>query len=108
MYFLNTKAEKTVAFGPGVFPENNIGKETLFYIQSRNKLGENRDSGGDQFLIEIKEHLEINEDEPQTKEPIVLQYKITDENNGRYIVSYSYEGEPLEFDITIKLKNEFD
>jgi hypothetical protein len=25
-YFLNTKADRTVAYGPGVFPENCIGK----------------------------------------------------------------------------------
>lgn len=57
-YFLNTKADKSVAFGPGVFPENNITKESLFYIQTKNKLGDNRESGGDEFQIDIRKYVE--------------------------------------------------
>lgn len=31
-YFLNSKAEKTLMFGPGVLRENAIKTETMFYI----------------------------------------------------------------------------
>ncbi len=109
-YFLNTKADKTVAFGPGVFPENNISKESLFYIQTKNKLGDNRESGGDQFLVDIWKYSEETTDEENKKEEeqIVVPYVINDEGNGRYKIQYTYDGEPIDFNITIKLKNEFD
>ena len=31
-YYLNTKAEKTLAFGPGLLRENAVGAVTMFYI----------------------------------------------------------------------------
>lgn len=31
-YYLNTKAEKTLAFGPGLLEKNAIGVDTCFYI----------------------------------------------------------------------------
>lgn len=31
-YFLNTKAEKTLAFGPGLLKNNTTKKPTYFYI----------------------------------------------------------------------------
>lgn len=31
-YFLNTKAEQTIAYGPGLLNENAIGQDTMFVI----------------------------------------------------------------------------
>ena len=31
-YYLNTKAEKTLAFGPGLLRDNAVGTVTMFYI----------------------------------------------------------------------------
>lgn len=52
-YFLNTKANKTLAFGPGLLKNNTTKKPTFFFIQSRNKNDENRKSGKDEFRIKI-------------------------------------------------------
>ena len=50
---MNTKAEKTIAFGPGLLRENAIKTETMFYIQARNLNNQNRESGADEFDIKI-------------------------------------------------------
>lgn len=55
-YFLNTKAEKTLAYGPGLLSgefKNAVGEETCFIIQARDGENKNRTSGNDQFLVEI-------------------------------------------------------
>jgi dynein heavy chain len=46
-YFLNTKADKTIAYGPGLLQDNAVGQESTFCIQSRNADGINRESGSD-------------------------------------------------------------
>lgn len=60
-FFLNTKADKTIAYGPGLLVENPIGDKTTFYIQARNEKGENRMSGSDEFVVDIKRIGEENE-----------------------------------------------
>lgn len=52
-YYLNSKADKTLMFGPGLLKENAIKAETIFYIQARNTNNQNRESGADEFHIEI-------------------------------------------------------
>lgn len=52
-YYLNTKAEYTIAFGPGLLTENAVGQETMFVIQARNKENKNRESGADDFVVRI-------------------------------------------------------
>jgi dynein heavy chain len=64
-YFLNTKADQTIAFGPGLLHDNAVGVETMFYIQSRNADGKNRESGSDEFTISIRRpDLEQQVEEP--------------------------------------------
>jgi len=46
-YYLNTSAEKTIAYGPGCLSENAVGVPTIFYIQARNIKDINRESGND-------------------------------------------------------------
>ena len=53
-YFLNTKADQTICFGPGLLEDNHIDSEGLFYIQARNADGENRTTGADEFKVKIK------------------------------------------------------
>ena len=38
-YFLNTKADQTIAFGPGLLEENHIDGQAMFFIQARNAEG---------------------------------------------------------------------
>jgi len=53
-YFLNTRANKSLAYGPGLLPEVAPGHEVEFIIQARNDLCENRTSGNDKFMVRIK------------------------------------------------------
>ena len=76
-YFMNTRAHKSLAFGPGLLKEGCAHHPTLFFIQSRNDLGENRRSGSDKFTIRIRK----GEEE--------IPYEIVDNNNGMYNVSYT-------------------
>jgi len=47
-FFLNSIAEKSLCFGPGLLQEQQANKESRFMIQTRNSLGENRTSGRDE------------------------------------------------------------
>ena len=53
MYFLNTDATNTIAYGPGLLKQNCAGYKSIFSIQARNTKGENRESGADNFLVKI-------------------------------------------------------
>ena len=53
-FFLNTKADRTIAYGPGLLCENPVNEKTVIFIQARNEKGENRVSGTDEFVIQIK------------------------------------------------------
>lgn len=65
-YFLNTKAEKTIAFGPALVGENSTQAPTHFFIQARNIHNENRKSGVDVFKVKIRKLKEI---EAATEDP---------------------------------------
>ena len=53
-YFLNTKADQTIAYGPGLLKDNAVGVDTMFVIQARNLDGHDRESGSDEFVITIR------------------------------------------------------
>nr|SYZ35238.1 PtDNAH9b [Paramecium tetraurelia] len=73
-YFLNSKAEKSLMFGPGVLRENAIKTDTMFYIQTRNLNNQNRESGADEFQIEITRPDVLSElEEERQREAIRLQ-----------------------------------
>jgi len=52
-YFMNTRAFKSLCYGPGLLDDQAINHPTEFIIQARNDLGENRTSGRDQFQVKI-------------------------------------------------------
>ena len=53
-YFLNTKADQTICFGPGLLEDNHVDAEAMFFIQARNAEGINRTTGADEFKVRIK------------------------------------------------------
>ncbi len=53
-YFLNTKADQTICFGPGLLEDNHVDAEAMFFIQARNAEGINRTTGADEFRVKIK------------------------------------------------------
>jgi hypothetical protein len=58
---LNTSANETIAYGPGCLHNNCPNVDTIFFIQSRNIKGINRESGNDRFKIKITYPKETNE-----------------------------------------------
>ena len=84
-YFKNTRASKSLAYGPGIIPDGAIGTPTEFVIQARNEDGENRKSGRDKFQVKITT---ISDEAPQ-----LIPCEITDPDNGQYIVKYQVEEE---------------
>jgi dynein heavy chain len=50
-YFLNTRALKSLAYGPGVLGNVMVGQPVEFVIQARNDLNENRVSGNDEWEV---------------------------------------------------------
>jgi len=96
-FFLNTMAEKSLCFGPGVLPDQQADKETRFIIQTRNTAGENRQSGRDEFAISVQRVL-LNEDGSK-KGFEDLPFELTDLNTGQYEVKYLSEEGELKIDV---------
>ena len=95
-FYLNTIPSRSLCYGPGILEEGELGTETMFVIQTRNRLGENRTSGGDKVEINI------------TGNDTHITPTITDLGNGRYIVKYtpagSSHGSPAQDDILCRFK----
>jgi len=112
-YFLNTRALKSLAYGPGLLQEVCAGTEVEFVIQARNDLSENRQSGRDIFEVKIikkRVAVEVVEEEPVEGEeapegedvPVKKVVKaeieeipstITDNSDGTYNVKYTCDEE---------------
>ena len=83
-YFKNTRASKSLAYGPGLLADGAVGTTTEFIIQARNEDGENRRSGRDNFQVKITKVTEEHEKVP---------CEIIDPDNGQYIVKFEVEDE---------------
>ena len=94
-FFLDTKAEKSLCYGPGLLTDCAINEPVEFLIQARNELEENRTSGRDNFSISIK----TIEDQPQE-----IEAEITDADDGKYYVKYQMDRE-VEVDIVVSYMN---
>ena len=85
-FFLNTKADKTIAYGPGLLCENPADAKTVFYIQARNEKGENRVSGADEFVVELKRYGpdgELIEDRPPVPVAVPSEKKEGEEEEAK-------------------------
>ena len=74
---MNTRAYKSLAYGPGLLPEGAVGNPTEFIIQARNDLGENRKSGRDNFQVKIY---------ATGENPKEIPCRVFDKDDGQYIV----------------------
>ena len=98
-FYLNISPKFTVAFGPGLLPENSTKVPTCFYVQAKNKNNESRDSGKDVIEVKItydREEEFINEREEKEKRIIqeeVQVGEIHDYDNGLYKVTYQMSEE---------------
>ena len=126
-YFLNTRANKSLAYGPGLLSEVCPGTEVEFIIQARNDLGENRNSGNDNFQVRIKkiraavveevvaptETQGTNQEEEEEKVVVpvkkapeeIIECKIVDKDDGSYACSYIVD-EECSVNIEILFENE--
>jgi len=74
---MNTRALKSLAFGPGLLKDQAVGEPVEFIIQARNDEGQNRKSGRDVFQVTIK-----------TDTGIEIPNEIADHDDGQYFVKY--------------------
>jgi dynein heavy chain len=81
-YFLNTRAYKSLVFGPGILKEQAVGEPIEFIIQARNDEGQNRRSGRDQFQVVIK-----------NQDGVEVPCEISDHDDGQYFVKYQMDTE---------------
>lgn len=72
-YFMNTRAYKSLCYGPGLLEDQAINTPAEFIIQARNDLGENRTSGRDQFQVKINTHGD---------NPVEIPNEIIDNDDG--------------------------
>jgi len=82
-YFMNTRAYKSLAYGPGLLHDGSVGHPTEFIIQARNELGENRKSGRDNFQVRILRTADNSE----------VAAQLIDRDNGSYQVKYQMDDE---------------
>jgi hypothetical protein len=104
-YFLNTRAIKSLAYGPGCMPQEvSPGSEVEFTIQARNDLGENRTSGRDIFEVNVSQ-LKPPLEEGGRPERVEVTSTIEDLDNGKYVCRYTVEEES---DVEIKIEFQND
>ena len=94
-FFLDTRADKSLCYGPGLMAECAIGEPVEFIIQARNEQEENRQSGRDNFQISVK----TREDEPEE-----IPCEIVDADDGKYFVKYQVDRE-VDVDIKVAYQN---
>lgn len=100
-YFYNTRADKSLAYGPGLLEGCGTKNPTEFKIIAKNDHSENRTSGRDTFEVKISQKIPIPQ-EVQDDPELLAEYKqetkeikcdITDTDNGQYDVKYVVEAE---------------
>lgn len=90
-YFMNSIAEKSLCFGPGVLVEQQANLETQFRIQTRDVNGVNRSSGRDEFVVTVQQREATEDGKFVLKD---LPCELIDINTGQYEVRYlADEGE---------------
>ncbi len=93
--YLDTKADKSIFFGPGALDGICPGYKTSLMVRSKNELNENRTSGRDNFICTVVDNNTL-EDIPTI---------ITDLNNGLYRVEYT-PTRPGKYKISVMLRED--
>lgn len=112
-YFLDTKSNKSLTYGPGVLQDNLCGSETEFVIVARNELNENRTSGRDTFVVKIKQEMPKPADyDEEENGPYKTKYDskevpVIDNEDGTYRVKYTIDDEKeIEVHVYLMVKEE--
>lgn len=81
--FSVTCAQSCIAFGTGLLSGNVVGKEMSFNIQAKDFQGNDRYTGGDEFIVEIVSmNGEVHEQEER------IRGHVEDLGIGQYLVTY--------------------
>ena len=94
-FFLDTKAEKSLCYGPGLMMDSCPNEPVEFLIQARNESEENRTSGRDHFQVTVT---------PKNCDPFDIPVTIEDADDGKYYVKYQVDQE-CEVDVRIEYKD---
>ena len=81
---MDTKAESSLCYGPGLLQDCAINEPVEFIIQARNEEGENRTSGRDNFKVSIF---------TREENPVEIPAEIIDADDGKYYVRYQVDKE---------------
>ena len=101
-FYLNTRALKSLAYGPGLLNEVKPNEPIEFVIVARNDNGENRNSGRDTFEVKITQCVQGGADGDEIRE---IPNEIIDNDTGFYNVKYQVEDE-CTVNIEIKFLND--
>jgi hypothetical protein len=120
-YYLNTRASKSLALGPGVLSGAVCNHPCEFVVQARNDKEENRASGRDVFEVKIVRKYEVQEEvKPEEGEEVdpdapkeyktkvvteVIDSTVTDNDDGKYIVSYTVD-KPGPVEVNVNFLND--
>jgi len=108
-YYLNTRAFKSLAYGPGLLQDVKPGEPVEFCIVARNDLGENRTSGRDTFEVKVTQRVPpeppAEGEEPKGETIKEIPCTIKDLDNGMYNCKYTVEDE-CSVEIDIKFLND--
>jgi dynein heavy chain len=112
-YFLDTKASKSLVYGPGILHDNLVSHETEFVIVARNELNENRTSGRDKYIVKLKTEIPKPEDyDEEANGPYRVKYDsidvpVEDNQDGTYKVKYTFDDEKeVEVHVYLMVKEE--
>jgi len=112
-YFLDTKANKSLVYGPGILKDNLVSHETEFVIVARNELNENRTSGRDQYIVKIKTEVpkpadyDEEKDGPYRPKYDSMDVPVVDNDDGSYRVKYTFNEErEVEVHVYLMVKEE--
>ncbi|CAD7974700.1 unnamed protein product [Amoebophrya sp. A25] len=110
-YFLNTIAEKSLCYGPGLQEDQQAGAPDRFTIQAINELGENRTSGADEFRITLQKKIPIIEEGAAEDAPVKYRFEdapfeFIDHDTGKYEVVYTPDEAEYKIEVFLKGDNE--
>jgi len=78
--FLNSRANRCLAFGPGVYGKARVGVEHTFMLQTKDAAGNNRSTGGDPITVQITGPEEL---------AAPVKAMVEDSEDGRYRITYT-------------------
>lgn len=98
IYYANTQAKKSMAFGPGLLQGNQSGQLVSFVLQAKDLHGKMRTTGLDPLKVEIT----------GPAKGVISEATVTDNLNGTYQVEY-FVPTAGEYEITVSIdENPYD